>query len=84
MPDSPAPEDYLDDSNIYEDTPMDEADENEDPNEEMPTSPVQEQNTQSVINNENLQSKNFKDTQRSINLIRNKNVSQRKKSNKTL
>jgi hypothetical protein len=50
----------------------------------MPTSPVQEQNTQSVINNENLQSKNFKDTQRSINLIRNKNVSQRKKSNKTL
>jgi hypothetical protein len=84
VPDSPAPEDYLDDSNIYEDTPMDEVDENEDPGEIIPTSPLPEQNTKSVINNENLQSKNFKDTQRSINLNRNKNVSQRKKSNKTL
>jgi hypothetical protein len=34
--------------------------------------------------NENLQSKNFKNTQSSINLNRNKNVSQETKSNKPL
>jgi hypothetical protein len=76
MPDSPAPEEILSETHIFsEDEEMEEA---------LTENAIIEKNQITKSDNENLQSKNFKNTQSSINLYRNKNVSQKTKSNQIL